>query len=43
VAATASAVKTTYDLANAALPKSGGTMTGDIVFNNGQLVDAGTY
>ena len=43
VAATANAVKTTYDLANAALPKSGGTMTGDIVFNNGQLVDAGTY
>jgi hypothetical protein len=42
-AATANAVKTTYDLANAALPKSGGTMTGDIVFNNGQLVDAGTY
>jgi hypothetical protein len=43
VAATANAVKTAYDLANAALPKSGGTMTGDIVFNNGQLVDAGTY
>ena len=43
VAATANAVKTTYDLANAALPKSGGTMTGGIVFNNGQLVDAGTY
>ena len=43
VAATANSVKTTYDLANAALPKSGGTMTGDIVFNNGQLVDAGTY
>ena len=32
-----------YTLASAALPKSGGTMTGDIVFNNGQLVDAGTY
>jgi hypothetical protein len=30
-------------LASAALPKSGGTMTGNIVFNNGQLVDAGTY
>ena len=32
-----------YTLASAALPKAGGTMTGDIVFNNGQLVDAGTY
>jgi hypothetical protein len=42
-AATPNSVKTAYDLANAALPKSGGTMTGDIVFNNGQLVDAGTY
>jgi len=30
-------------IASDALPKSGGTMTGDIVFNNGQLVDAGTY
>lgn len=29
-AATASAVKTAYDLANKALPKSGGTMTGDL-------------
>ena len=29
--------------ANAALPKAGGTMTGNIVFNNGQPVDAGTY
>jgi hypothetical protein len=32
-AATASAVKTTYDLANAALPKSGGTTTGNITMN----------
>lgn len=30
-AATANAVKTSYDLANAALPKSGGTMTGAIL------------
>jgi hypothetical protein len=29
--------------ANAALPKAGGTMTGNIVFKNGQPVDAGTY
>ena len=29
-AATPNAVKTTYDLANAALPKSGGTITGNI-------------
>jgi len=39
-AATPSAVKTAYDLANAALPKSGGTMTGDLVtvsLNGGQL------
>jgi len=42
-AATPNSVKTSYDLANAALPKTGGTMTGDIVFNNGQHVDAGTY
>lgn len=32
-----------FTLASAALPKSGGTMTGNIAFNNGQLVDAGTY
>lgn len=40
LAATPSAVKTAYDLANAALPKSGGTMTGDLVtpsLNGGQL------
>jgi hypothetical protein len=42
-AATPNAVKSSYDLANAALPKAGGTMTGNIVFNNGQPVDAGTY
>lgn len=35
-AATANAVKTTYDLANAALPKSGGTMTGVITFDGAQ-------
>ena len=35
-AATANAVKTTFDLANAALPKAGGTMTGAIVFAAGQ-------
>lgn len=29
--------------ANAALPKSGGTMTGDINFNNNQPVDAGLF
>jgi hypothetical protein len=49
-AATANSVKTTYDVAfsaettaNAALPKSGGTMTGDIVFTDGQPVDAGLF
>ena len=30
-------------IANTALPKAGGTMTGDIVFSNGQPVDAGIY
>jgi hypothetical protein len=35
-AATANAVRSAYDLANAALPKAGGTMTGDITFNAGQ-------
>lgn len=35
-AATPNAVKSAYDLANAALPKSGGTMTGAITFNSGQ-------
>jgi len=36
MAASATAVKTAYDLADAALPKAGGTMTGDIVFNGTQ-------
>ena len=35
-AATPNSVKSVYDLANAALPKSGGTMTGAITFNSGQ-------
>ena len=30
-------------VANAALPLAGGTMTGNITFNNGQPVDAGSY
>ena len=34
LAATASAVKTAWDLANAALPLSGGTMSGDINLNS---------
>lgn len=33
VAATSSAVKSAYDLANAALPKAGGTMTGALTLN----------
>lgn len=33
LAATANAVKTSYDLANAALPTSGGALTGDITLN----------
>lgn len=41
--ASSNAVKTAYDLANAALPKAGGTMTGTITFANNQPVDAGTY
>lgn len=32
-----------FTLANAALPLTGGTMTGDISFNNGQPVDAGSF
>jgi hypothetical protein len=32
-----------FALASGALQKSGGTMTGNIVFNNGQPVDAGTF
>lgn len=35
-AATPNAVKSAYDLANAALPKAGGTMTGSITFAAGQ-------
>ena len=35
-AATPNSVKTAYDLANAALPKSGGTMSGAITFAAGQ-------
>lgn len=37
-AATPSGVKTAYDLAAAALPASGGTMTGAIVFASGQTI-----
>lgn len=37
-AATANAVKTAYDLANTALPRSGGTMTGTISFAAGQTI-----
>jgi hypothetical protein len=35
-AATPNSVKTSYDLANAALARSGGTMTGNIIFAAGQ-------
>jgi hypothetical protein len=34
LAATATAVKSAYDLANAALPKAGGTITGEVVIGN---------
>ena len=37
-AATANAVKTAYDLANTALPRSGGAMTGTISFAAGQTI-----
>ena len=37
-AATPNSVKSAYDLANAALPKSGGTMTGAITFAAGQTI-----
>jgi hypothetical protein len=37
-AATPNAVKSAYDLADAALPKSGGTMTGAITFAAGQAI-----
>ena len=33
-AATPNSVKTAYDLANAALPKAGGTLTGDLLLDN---------
>ena len=36
LAATGLALKTAYDIANAALPKTGGSMTGVIVFANNQ-------
>lgn len=36
-AATPNSVKTSYDLANAALPKAGGTMTGDIALTNSRI------
>jgi hypothetical protein len=43
LAATATAVKSAYDLANAALPKAGGTVTGDINLDVGvSLVFEGT-
>ena len=41
-AATPSAVKSAYDLANAALPKAGGTMSGDITFAGTQSFPAGS-
>lgn len=41
--ASSNALKTTFDIANAALPKAGGTMTGNITFVTNQPVDAGTY
>ena len=43
LAATSTAVKSAYDLANAALPKAGGTVTGDINLDTGvSLVFEGT-
>lgn len=36
-------VATAQTTADNALPKAGGTMTGNIVFNSGQPVDAGSY
>jgi hypothetical protein len=42
-AATPNGVKTAYDLANAALPKAGGTVTGEILISNtGSLVFEGS-
>lgn len=40
-AATPKAVKIAYDIANAALPKAGGTMTGNLVLNAAPTVDLG--
>ena len=37
------AANNALSIANAALPKTGGTMTGDIAFSNGQPVDAGLF
>jgi hypothetical protein len=43
LAATPTAVKTAYDLANAALPKAGGTVTGEVLIGNtGSLVFEGS-
>jgi hypothetical protein len=43
LAATATAVKNAYDLANAALPKAGGTITGELLFGTtGSLVFEGS-
>jgi hypothetical protein len=43
LAATPTAVKTAYDLANAALPKAGGTVTGELLFGTtGTLVFEGS-
>jgi len=43
LAATPTAVKSAYDLANAALPKAGGTFTGELLFSNtGTLVFEGS-
>ena len=39
-AATPNSIKVTKDIADAALPKAGGTMTGNITFNSGQGFDA---
>jgi hypothetical protein len=37
------AINQVETIASDALPKAGGTMTGNINFSNGQPVDAGTY
>jgi hypothetical protein len=42
-AATASAVKMTFDLANAALPKAGGTLTGPVILDNSTVGGDGTW